>query len=34
MAAMNEAFANGKAAHNIGNFDATQFIVSEKMENR
>jgi hypothetical protein len=30
MAAMNEAFANGKAAHNIGNFDATQFIVSEK----
>ena len=30
MAAMNEAFAAGKPPHLIANFDATQFVVTEK----
>jgi hypothetical protein len=30
LAAMNEAFAAGKPPHLIGNFDATQFVVSDK----
>jgi hypothetical protein len=30
MAAMNEAFADDKPPHLLGNFDATQFVVSEK----